>query len=226
MRNSFIKSISSALSAALLAACGGGGGDSGGGGGGGTAPGPITLTGYVARAQPLSGATVNAKCASGTGTATSAADGRYTMSFAGVLPCVLRAVSGSDTYHSVVYGTSPTCPACTANISLFTEMMVAKFAGQAPDAYYNGFSCSPGTECIGRVAVEATLPYLSTALGLDLNLSNINILTAVYGPNSSIELKAAPLVARMTSNNVTAAQLTAAIVANPNDAAKVAALIP
>jgi hypothetical protein len=231
MRNSFIKSISPALFAATLAACGGGGGGDSGGGGG-IAPGPITISGYVAGVQPtgaqtLSDAAVSAKCASGTGTAKSAADGKYTMSFTGTLPCVLKAVSGNETYHSLVFGTAVTCPACTANVSPLTEMLMAKFAGQAPDAYYNGFTCSPGTECIANATVQATLKsYLSPALNLDLDPNNINILTAVYGEKSSIELKTGSLLTRMSNNNKTVADLTAAILANPTDPTNVAALIP
>src|SRR4029079_7476646 len=68
--------VSTVLSTAILAACGGGGSSDG------PAAGPtrLALTGVAATGAPIAGQLVEAKCSSGTGTATSNADGSYTIS--------------------------------------------------------------------------------------------------------------------------------------------------
>jgi len=75
----------------VLASCGGGGGNGDGDSGGPTPPPPsanMVVTGTVASGAALAAAVVDAKCLGGAGSATSAADGTYTVTIAdGRLPC-------------------------------------------------------------------------------------------------------------------------------------------
>lgn len=97
---------------ALLAACGGGGGDSA----------PLTLKGTAAVGAPVAGP-VTATCKTGTGTATSNADGSFTVVVdGGVGPCLLAITTpGGATMYSVTSGTSANQ---TANITPMTNLLV------------------------------------------------------------------------------------------------------
>ena len=82
-----------ALAAVLaLAGCGGGGGEDSP-----PASGSLTLSGIVAARTAESARSIDVKCASGSGTATSNSDGSYTVTVTGgSLPCVLRAAGTTD----------------------------------------------------------------------------------------------------------------------------------
>src|SRR5437868_5414353 len=110
------------LTVTLLAGCGGGGS---------TPQTPafagVTLTGTAATGAALAGAKVEAKCGSLSGTATSAADGSYTLKVDNAaLPCLLRAASAdaATVLHSVAEGSG--AAAATANITPVTELVIAK----------------------------------------------------------------------------------------------------
>jgi hypothetical protein len=75
--------VSTVLGTALLGACGGGSSDQPAAG-----PTPLALTGVAATGAAIAGQTVEAKCSTGTGTATSNADGSYTISVDGGRPAV------------------------------------------------------------------------------------------------------------------------------------------
>jgi len=133
--------VLSALAAgsALLAACGGGGGTS-------SPPPPpppaasLSIKGTAAKGAAIAGATVDAKCNGGSGTATTAADGTYTITLtAGSLPCVLKVTTATGDLYSVATGTGTTV---TANITPFTQLIVADLAGKDPAAYFTGFGAS------------------------------------------------------------------------------------
>jgi hypothetical protein len=84
----------------------------------------ITIGGTAVKGAALSGATVSIKCATGSASATSDADGRYSISMTGAsLPCVLK-VTGTEgsIFHSLVAGTSST-GTYVANISPLTELL-------------------------------------------------------------------------------------------------------
>ncbi|UUZ63769.1 hypothetical protein LP417_31630 [Polaromonas sp. P1-6] len=97
----------------LLTACGGGGG-----GGSGSA---LTLNGTAAVGAPLAGP-VSATCKTGTGTATSNADGSFTVVVNnGVGPCLLSITANGVTMSSITSGSGATQ---TANITPMTNMLV------------------------------------------------------------------------------------------------------
>lgn len=114
--------------AALLAACGGDDASIAGGGSGG--PPTTTLTGTAAVGAPISGATISAKCKSGTAPApvTTGANGGYGLVVpTTAFPCVIRSSGGT------VVGGSTTAPTLhsfatttgTANVTPLTDLALA-----------------------------------------------------------------------------------------------------
>lgn len=127
---------------AALQACGGGGG-------GGTveppasvpvpAGDPLTVKGVAATGAALAGASVSAWCAIGTGTATSGADGTYSISIErAALPCVVEARKGDTVLHAPVPGTGG--GSATAHLTPVTTMMLAHVGGQAPVVFAGAYA--------------------------------------------------------------------------------------
>lgn len=155
-----------ALSAAVLAACGGSDDAA--------APAqPLAVTGIAATGAAMVEASVQANCATGTGTAISGNDGRYTITITGgALPCVLEATSkdGNTVLHSVASGSTASA---TANITPLTSVLVAQLAGRDPADFFDGAGGAGASALAATVtgdkigaatnAVVATL----TAAGLD-----------------------------------------------------------
>src|SRR5450830_982916 len=127
---------------ALLAACGGGGG-----GGGGSA---LTLKGTAAVGAPVVGA-VSATCKSGTGTATSNADGSFTVVINGGRgPCQQNITPvGGATLYSVTSGSGAVQ---TANITPMTNMLV------------NYLRSVPGMNTAANTAAWFALPAVGALL--------------------------------------------------------------
>ena len=134
-----------------LAACGGGGG-------GTPASTDLTLSGTAATGAAVASAPVAAKCASGTGTATSGADGGFAMTVSGgALPCVLRVTAADGTVlHSVASGSGSSA---RANISPLTDLAVAHLAGTEPSALWDNFEPA-------RVSSEAVASAAAVVLAV------------------------------------------------------------
>jgi hypothetical protein len=116
----------------FLTACGGGGG------GGVTAASSITLQGVAATGAAISGGTVDVKCKNGTGTATTNADGTYTVTVAdGAQPCILRAV---DPVTKIQLFSIVEAGGTTANITPVTSLVVANTLGDSPSTSFASFS--------------------------------------------------------------------------------------
>lgn len=150
-----------------LSACGGGSSSSGGDT---TTPSVLQVSGVAATGAALSGATVNAKCATGTQTGTTLTDGSYTLSITdGALPCVLEASDGTTTLHSLASGSGDSA---TANITPVTELVVAQLSGQDPATFFAnataGSTALPTTITSEAVttAAQAVVQTLASA-GLD-----------------------------------------------------------
>src|SRR5262245_38926626 len=112
-----------------LIACGGGDSES--------APPPppsstLTVTGVAASGGAIAGQLGEAKCSGGNGSATTAADGSYTITLpagGGSLPCVLRVTTaGGQALHSVASGSGSSA---TAHLTPVSELAMAYLAGGA-----------------------------------------------------------------------------------------------
>lgn len=171
------------LAAAVLSACGGGSGDSSTS----LASAPVTtkISGTAAVGAALGGATVQAKCATGSGTATTAADGTFTLNIDNaVRPCVLAVTSGSTTLHSVVEAGSGT--SAVANITPLTELLTAALAGGSTTAFFTQF--------------DKSAQGLVTADGLTKAKNAVSLVLTDVVDLSGIDPLKAPLVAANGSN--------------------------
>ena len=214
-------SAAAACAALVLAGCGGGGGGSGGP----TVPSSVTIAGTAAKGAVLPGATVTIKCAAGTGTATTAADGKYTATLTGAsLPCALRVV-GTDgsVFHSVVAGTGNT-GTFAANLTPLTELLVALATGATPGTFFDGLGS--GT-VVSTASLTQALAYLTSAVAGVADLTGSNPITDALVAGNALDQKIDAVVAAFTSAGVTLAQVTVAVVANPSSPTVVtAALAP
>ena len=200
-------SAATTCAALVLAGCGGGGSGSP------AAPSTMTIAGTAAKGAALPGATVSIKCAAGSGTATTAADGKYTLTLTGAsLPCALRVVgTDASVFHSVVAGTGTT-GTFVANITPLTELLVATATGASPGTFFDGFGS--GT-VLSTGSLAQAIDYLKTAVAGVADLSGLNPVTDALVAGNALDQTIDAVVASFATSGVTLAQVTAAILANP-----------
>lgn len=161
-----------AAAALVLTACGGGGG------GGGTTPqANLQLAGTAATGAALASAQVEVKCSSGSGTATTAADGSYSVAMTGgALPCVVK-VSGTQAGASIVLhavadtgSTDAGTTHATANVTPVTEMVLAHLVGQLPEDFFAAFAADDAARITPQKlqAAERTVVAALNNAGIDL----------------------------------------------------------
>lgn len=153
----------------LLVACGGGGGGS-------TVGTNFSIMGTAATGAAISSGTVEAKCKSGTGTATTNYDGTFTVDISnGFLPCMLKATDPVSklSLHSVVE-----TGATTTNISPATELVTATLLGNTPSLVFADFSSS-AQEKISTPNIAnavATFQAATAVLGSDADMTGIDVM--------------------------------------------------
>ncbi|MCC6989841.1 MAG: hypothetical protein IT181_12620 [Acidobacteria bacterium] len=171
-----------ALSAALVAACGGGD-DS-------PSPPPpppppaaaLTLTGTAASGHAIGGATVDATCATGTGTTTTTATGNYTMTInGGALPCAVRSTATDNTrLHGLAVGSGDNA---VANLTPFTELVVARHAGTTPTDYFDAFGAARAQALSAGATQQAVTGVARTLAEGGLDIAPLgNVLTEAVVP--------------------------------------------
>ena len=156
-----------------LAACGGGGG-----GAGGTATAtpatiatPLVLSGNASNGVALSSTTVEARCATGNGSAATDPSGHYRISIdGGALPCVLRVSDGSTTLHSVAEAGGS--QSLNANLTPLSDALVASLAGTPPADLYANFETAQSritaaNITTARANLTAALAGVADISGLD-----------------------------------------------------------
>ena len=142
--------IAALAGAGLAAACGGGDG-----------PPELAITGTAATGAALAGAAVDVKCATGSATATTAADGSYSVGISdGALPCVARASKDGVALHGV---STASGSSARINLTPLTQLIVAQLALDAPATYFSGYDAAAaaalGASAVGtaQAAVVAKL---------------------------------------------------------------------
>jgi hypothetical protein len=144
----------------MLVACGGGGGSSPAP----ATPADLTVNGTAATGKAIAGATITAKCQTGTGNATTQADGSYSLTTAGgKLPCLLQITDPADSskLHTLVLGSGS---AATANITPLTEMLTARVLGNEPAVFFATFDAAVANNKITPTAVKAAQADVGTVL--------------------------------------------------------------
>lgn len=159
----------------VLTACGGGGG-----GGGGLAS--LSIGGVAATGAAIQSGTVSAKCARGTATTTTNADGTYTLTISdGVLPCILKAnepITNTDYYSVAEVG------ATTANITPLTHLVAANTLSDAPSNAFSNFdSLAQAKITSAKISTAMTNIQAATAsLGADADMTGIDLLKTNFKP--------------------------------------------
>ncbi|PLP98257.1 hypothetical protein [Cupriavidus pauculus] len=210
------------LAAVVLTACGGGGGDS-------AAPSATpqatsNISGTVAVGAALPAINVTAKCARGSGTATTAADGTFKVSIAdAVRPCVLSvAAPDGSTLHSVVPAGSASD--IVANITPLTELITAALAqgSTAQFATLDAASQARLTEANLATALALVKQLLSGSIDLgNLNPIKDPLVAATSGQaGNALDQLLDKLAARLAAARTSVGDLSAAVGANGNVAGK------
>ncbi|MBS0343596.1 MAG: hypothetical protein JSS56_24085 [Proteobacteria bacterium] len=180
------KSVAACAVALVIAGCGGGGGSNSGGPVAATTPPATTaddpslqLSGTAATGAALVDASVAVKCASGEGTATTDANGTYSLKLTGgALPCVIK-VTGTQggvevTLHSLTEAGTAGADGVTsaaANVTPLTELVVAQLTAGLPADFFTEFNATSGAQVSTEklvAATQAVLTALKDATGIDL----------------------------------------------------------
>lgn len=190
----------------MLTACGGGGG---GGGSAGSSSRTLSLTGTAATGgAAIASRPVEAKCSTGAGSTTSAADGKFRLDVTdGVLPCALRATTADGTVlHSVATGTGDSA---VANVNPVTHLVVAALTGTDPAAFYGNFTSATAGAVTSSGVTAAVTAVAATLQPANINVSALgNVLTADFTAGNAYGQALDALTMAQTSSGTTLAQLT------------------
>ncbi|PLQ00248.1 hypothetical protein [Cupriavidus pauculus] len=209
--------ILAAVAAAALSACGGGS-DSGAPS---ATPAALStkLSGTAAVGAALPNATVQAKCASGSGSATTAADGTFVINIPDAKrPCVLSVTTADDvTLHSVVEaGTSTNA---VANITPLTELITASLAGGNTKAFFDSFDATAQSKLNAdglRGAIDAVKLILTGTVDLAGVDPLKDTLVAAHGstPGNALDQRLDTLGAALASSKTSISDLSDAVASN------------
>ncbi|GLC97533.1 hypothetical protein Tamer19_69420 [Cupriavidus sp. TA19] len=216
------------LAAAVLTACGGGGDSQAPAA---SAPATTKISGTAAVGAALGNASVQAKCASGSGTATTAADGTFTIDIPNATrPCVLSVTTpDGTTLHSVVEAGSGTT--ATANITPLTELITASLAQGDTDAFFNQFDASaqarltPSGLSTATEAVKLVLTGVVDLTGVDPLKGALVAANGNTAGNAQDKLLD-QLGERLESSKTTLDELSSAVASNAGATAVQTALQP
>jgi hypothetical protein len=175
------KTVLASAAVLTVAACGGGGGEPS------VDPAPaVELSGTAAIGAALPDASVEVKCAEGSGTATTSTSGGFTVRVeGGALPCMVRVtgtVGGKEiTLHSVAASGSSSngTTNATANVTPITEMIVAQLTASLPADAFAAFA----GDGVSQEAVKEAATAIVTALkNVGIDLGSIDPLQAQLVP--------------------------------------------
>lgn len=168
-----VRNFKLTLAASMLTAlvgCGGSGGSTT------STAASITIAGVAATGAAISGGIVEAKCASGTGTGTTNADGTYSLTVSnGVQPCLLKATDpiSKIELHSVVES-----GATTANITPVTDLVVANTLGEDPARAFSSFNTTAQAKVTAEniTAAVTKVQAVTASLGTDADMSGVDFM--------------------------------------------------
>jgi len=213
-----------AIQAALLAACGGGGSDSSTPADGGTTtPTALTISGTAATGAAIAGGKIDVKCAAGTGTATTIADGSYTVTISGgTLPCVMHVTASDVDLYSLAEGGSGN--AVRANITPLSQLVAAEVVGGNPANLFANFDASAQT-LLTAANVAKAITTVTSALSGVVDLTGIDplkdSLVAANGSTTgnTLDQKLDALKAALAAAGITLADATTVLVSSPDTSA-------
>lgn len=212
MKSKLILTGLTGLTVAVLAACGGGGDST-------KTVSSTKVSGTAATGAALAGATVSAKCASGSGSATTAADGTFTINIENAQrPCVLSVTTpDGTTLHSVVEaGTENNV---VANVTPFTELITAALAQGSTKTFFEQFDANaqarltPANLASSTETVRTTLTGLVDLTGFD-PLKGALVAANNGKTGNALDQLLDQLGARLKSSGATVGDLSTAVGSN------------
>ena len=190
-----------------LAGCGGGGS------GVSSTAADLTVSGTAAIGAAIAAAKVDVKCATGSGSVTTGADGSFSITVAGgARPCTLRVPNGASSLHSLVEAGSGTT--VTANITPLTDLLTALVAGGPADALFTTFDATAQGRA-SAAALATAKADLASALKAQIDLTGLDPLTGAAAVGSALDSKLIALATALGSANLSLDALATALVANP-----------
>ena len=208
-----------------LAACGGGSGDDTA-----SAPTPpadsppgataLSVSGTADGGAAIAAAPVAIKCATGTGSASTGADGRFSTTITGgIAPCVIEVTSSGSSLHSVFAAGST-----TANVTPLTELLTAQLAGSSASALFTTFDGAAQAK-VTAAGIAMAETDLTAALKSKVDLAGLHPLTGDAAAGTVLDQRLDALAASLAAARLTTAQLAAALVANPGSPAPVQTIL-
>ncbi|WP_370637423.1 hypothetical protein [Cupriavidus sp. AU9028] len=190
-----------------------------------------TIRGTAAVGAALANADVQAKCVAGTASATTAADGTFTLSIADAQrPCVLSvATPDGATLHSVV--TPGTGTAVVANITTLTELITASLAQGSAAAFFEAFDAAAQAR-LTDANVDTATGSVRRMLDGVVDLAGVDpirdTLVAAHGntAGNALDQKLDTLGATLARSGTTLAELSEAVANNAGAEAIRTALQP
>ena len=146
------------------------------------------MTGTAATGLAIAGATVTGKCKVGTGTATTLADGTFSLVVKdGQLPCLLQITNPADgtKMHTVASGAGSSA---IANITPLTEMVTSRVLGKEPNVFFAVFDATVAAKKVTTASIQAA----QTDVGL--------LLTGTVDTAAITDFISAPLKAATKAN--------------------------
>lgn len=133
----------------------------------------LTIQGTAAVGLALGGANVTAKCASGSGIGNALPNGQFSIVVPeGVLPCLLQTTNPADgsKLHSMAIGTTLSA---NANVTLFSEMLVARILLNSPKVFFATFNPLTAKEKLTKKNVNSAKNDVDRALGGIIDTTSI-----------------------------------------------------
>jgi 5'-nucleotidase len=129
----------------------------------------VTVSGVAAAGAAMVNAKVTVKCAAGSSTVTTGADGSYsTFTAGGAFPCLVEVDDGKRKLHSVATGSSSTA---VANVTPLTEQIIGSLSQDTADtaSFFSAFNVSSVAWVSSDKLAAAEVQLLSSlkTLGLD-----------------------------------------------------------
>ena len=172
------------LACLVLTACGGGGSATSTSSGS-SASGTLNASGAAATGAAITGGSVSVVCQGGSGTATTAADGTYSVSIPGAsAPCLVQVTTadGGTTFYSAL-------PAgeTVANVSPVTHLVVAAALGTDPSgtSFTPSASMANGVTASSVATAKTYVASVMTSLGATLP-STTDVLSGSYRPATDV----------------------------------------
>lgn len=216
-----------ALACAVLSACGSGSSQAPA-----LAPAAqdLVVAGSAATGAAMPKARIAIKCASGTGSAITADDGRYSASIAGgSLPCAIRATSadGSIVLHSALEGagsgSGAAGTALTANVTPMSELIVAQAQGTNAALMFDQFEnnqtrLTPAVLAEAKLRVKDALASIVDLSGAD-PIKDVLVAAANGRPGNGLDQKLDTLRDKLIEAGMKVQELGDVLTANADDSA-------